>query len=164
MTTNVATHREHTARLASLLALRVTTGFLLIWFGLNRLFSAQVPLALSKNVDLESLPTEFFGAAAGGAEFVVGLLCVVGLFRRWVLPIQAIINGITAASVWWAIVDPFRWYISGVDRIVFNSHVFYPTSITFVACIVLIVFRNDDRWALDNWPRRPRSTAAAGER
>jgi hypothetical protein len=70
-----------------------------------------------------------------------------------VLPLQAVINGFTAARVWWAIVDPYRWYIFGVDRIVFNSHVFYPTSITFAACLLLVAFREQDRWALDRLRR-----------
>jgi len=92
---------------------------------------------------------------AGGGEALIGLFVVVGLWRRLVLLLQAVTNGVTATSVWWAIVVPYRWYISGVDRIVFNSHVFYPTSITFAGCILLIAFRHQDRWALDR-VRRPR--------
>ena len=90
---------------------------------------------------------------------LIGSLCVIGLWRRVALPLQAIINGFTALSVWWAIIDPFRWYITGVDRIVFNSHVFYPTSITFAACILLITFRPQDTLALDRLRRG--ATAAA---
>ena len=92
---------------------------------------------------------------AGGGEVFIGALCVVGLLRKIALPAQALINGFTAFSVWWAIVDPFRWYVSGVDRIVFNSAVFYPTSITFAACILLIVFRHQDTLAVDRLLRRP---------
>ena len=69
--------------------------------------------------------------------------------RKFALPLQAIIHGFTAVSVWWAIIDPYRWYITGVDRIVFNSHVFYPTSITFAACILLMTFHKQDTMALD---------------
>ncbi len=66
-------------------------------------------------------------------------------------PIRAIR---ASEDLWWAIVDPFRWYISGADRIVFNSHVFYPTSITFAACILLMTFQRDDTLALDTYRSR----------
>ena len=98
------------------------------------------------------------GLAAGGAQVVIGALVVVGLWRKLALPLQAIINGFTAFSVWWAIIDPYRWYISDVDRIVFNSHVFYPTSITFAACLLLMAFRRQDTLALDHL-REPKKDA-----
>jgi uncharacterized membrane protein YphA (DoxX/SURF4 family) len=144
----------------TLLLLRVTTGFLLIWVGLAKLASGKAPFALRRLVELDETTGAALGLAAGGAEVVIGVLCVIGLWRKAVLPLQALINGFTAASVWWAIVDPYRWYITGVDRIVFNSHVFYPTSITFAACLLLIAFRRHDRWALDQLLTDRRSSAA----
>ncbi|HSF94800.1 MAG TPA: hypothetical protein VLA52_07215 [Thermohalobaculum sp.] len=137
------------AQRISLLLLRVTTGFLLVWVGLNKLVTAKTPFAIRRNFEVDEATGAMLGVAAGGAEVIIGALCVVGLLRKYVLPMQALINGYTAFSVWWAIIDPFRWYISGVDRIVFNSHVFYPTSITFAACILLIAFRRHDTLALD---------------
>jgi uncharacterized membrane protein YphA (DoxX/SURF4 family) len=137
------------AQRISLLLLRVTTGFLLIWVGLSKVVSGRAPFAVRKNFELDETTNVFLGLAAGGAEVVIGVLCVLGLWRKLALPIQAIINGFTALTVWWAIIDPFRWYVTGVDRIVFNSHVFYPTSITFAACLLLIAFRRQDKLALD---------------
>ena len=136
-------------KLACLLLLRVTTGFLLVWFGLNRIVTGNVPALVSQAVDLEGMSADWIGIAAGVGQVTVGTLCVLGLLRVVALPIQALINGATAVRVWWAILYPFRWYIEGVDRIVFNSQVFYPASITFAACLLLIAFRADDRWALD---------------
>ncbi len=137
------------AQRISLLLLRVTTGFLLVWAGLNKLVSAKAPFALRRSFEIDETTGAVLGIAAGSAEVVIGLLCVLGLWRKVALPLQALINGFTAVSVWWAIFDPFRWYITGVDRIVFNSHVFYPTSITFAACLLLIAFRRQDSIALD---------------
>ncbi len=121
--------------------------------------TARAPFALRRIFEIDETTGAYLGLAAGGAEVIIGSLCVIGLWRRFALPVQALINGFTAASVWWAIVDPFRWYITGVDRTVFNSHVFYPTSITFAACILLIAFRRQDTIALDywlsGWPRGP---------
>ena len=133
----------------SLLLLRITTGFLLVWVGLNRVISGSVPMALRGSVDLNQTLETILGVAAGGAQVLIGARCVIGLWRWLVLPLQALINGSTALAVWWAIVDPYRWYITGVDRIVFNSHVFYPTSITFAACLLLIAFQRQDTWTVD---------------
>lgn len=134
----------------TLLVLRVTTGFLLVWVGLNKIVTGNVPFMIRDVAGLDGMLRTAVSLGAGAGEVLVGALCVLGLWRRLVLPVQAAINGVTAASVWWAIVDPYRWYISGVDRIVFNSHVFYPTSITFAACLLLIAFRPQDAWAMDN--------------
>lgn len=138
-----------TAQRLSLFLLRVTTGFLLVWFGLDKIVSGSAPLAVRRSMELGDTASMAVGLVTGGAEVVIGALCVVGLWRRLALPLQALINGSTAAGVWWAIVDPFRWYVTGVDRIVFNSHVFYPTSITFAACLLLICFRRQDTWSVD---------------
>lgn len=136
-----------------LLLLRVATGFLLVWVGLRKIVSAKTPFALRK-LEIDPAVGELLSVTAGVAELAIGVFCVIGLWRWLVLPLQALIHGFTAASVWWAIVDPYRWYIEGVDRIVFNSHVFYPTSITFAACLVLIAFRHQDVFALDHLRQR----------
>ncbi|MFT7595213.1 MAG: putative oxidoreductase [Paracoccaceae bacterium] len=141
------------AQRIALLLLRVTTGFLLIWGGLNKIVKAKPPMAIGRNFELDATTNAILGYATGGAQLVIGVLCVVGLWRRFALPLQAVIHGFTAVSVWWAIIDPYRWYITGVDRIVFNSQVFYPTSITFAACLLLIVFRHQDVFALDHLRR-----------
>ncbi len=111
---------------------------------------------VQRNIELDGSMAAVVSIIAGGGEVLIGTLCVLGLWRRLALPIQALINGATAVSVWWAILDPFRWYISGVDRIVFNSHVFYPTSITFASCLLLIAFRKQDNLALDTLLGRSR--------
>ncbi|WP_415400877.1 hypothetical protein [Tateyamaria sp. SN3-11] len=144
---------------ASLMLLRISTGFLLIWSGLNSVVNARPPFGLGRSVEISETLSTTLGIAAGGVQVFIGLFCVIGLFRSVVLPIQAFVHGFTAASVWWAIVDPYRWYVTGVDRIVFNSHVFYPTIITFAACILLITFRHQDAWCLDRLRRsRPLHT------
>ncbi len=153
------------AQRLSLLLLRVATGFLLIWSGLSKIVKGKAPFAL-RSMELGDTVGAVAGYAAGAAQLAIGVLCVIGLWRRYALPLQALIHGFTAASVWWAIIDPYRWYITGVDRIVFNSHVFYPTAITFAACIVLIACRHRDTLALDRLLRDappPRDTATTPE-
>lgn len=145
----------------SLFLLRFTTGFLLIWVGLNKIVTAKAPFQIGRNFELDATTSALLGYASGGAQLLIGVLCVVGLWRRYALPLQAIIHGFTAASVWWAIIDPYRWYISGVDRIVFNSHVFYPTIITFAACVLLVLFRRQDTIALDSLLNRARNSGTS---
>lgn len=136
------------AQLITLVFLRIATGFLLIWGGLNKIVTGSGPFAL-RSAELDATTANLIGLGAGGAQLVIGVLCVIGLWRVVVYPLQALIHGFTAASVWWAIIDPYRWYIEGVDRIVFNSAVFYPTIITFAACVLLIAFMRADRWSVD---------------
>jgi len=88
------------AQRISLLLLRVTTGFLLIWVGLNKIMSGKTPFAVRRNFEVDESTGAILGLAAGGAEAIIGVLCVIGLLRRFVLPMQALINGFTAASVW----------------------------------------------------------------
>ena len=71
MTQDPPTSRGRAAtafKLASLLLLRVTTGFLLIWFGLNRIVTGNVPALVSQAVDLEGMETDWLGVAAGAGS------------------------------------------------------------------------------------------------
>lgn len=137
------------ARRFSLFLLRVTAGFLLVFWGLEKIVSGTPTIFIWRNTDLGEATNTAIASVTGGAQFLIGICCVIGLWRKVVLPLQTLINGVTAAGVWWAIVDPFRWYIEDVDRIVFNSHIYYPTSITFAACLLLICFRREDAWSVD---------------
>ena len=143
------------AQRVSLLFLRVATGFLLVWGGLRKIVRANAKDQPDEAVgfDFDAAVDLFSSYGEGVAQLIIGVLCVIGLWRHVALPLQAIIHGSTALKVWWAILDPYRWYITGVDRIVFNSHVFYPTIITFAACILLIAFRRHDTIALDTLGR-----------
>ncbi len=147
----------HGFKLFCLAFLRVATGFLLVWIGLNRIVTGSVPGLVRANVDLEGASADWLGIAIGAGQLLVGLCCAVGLLRVIVLPIQALMHGYTVLHVWWAVLDPYRWYIEDVDRIVFNSHVFYPVIITFAACVLLFAFRREDRWALDTLIFRKRA-------
>jgi uncharacterized membrane protein YphA (DoxX/SURF4 family) len=140
------------AQRVSLLFLRVATGFLLVWGGLRKIVRAGTKdqPQITGDFGLDAAVNAFLVYAPGGIQLIIGVFCVIGLWRQLALPLQAIIHGSTALKVWWAIIDPYRWYITGVDRIVFNSHVFYPTIITFAACVLLITFRRYDTIALDN--------------
>jgi len=134
---------------ATLLALRVTTGFLLIWWGLNKIVSTGLSMTISDTFygGLFSADTLQYGF--GAVQTAVGALVVLGLFRRVVLPIQAAINAAPTAAVWYAIIDPFNWYL-GNERAFPYTQLFYPSAIILAASLLLIAFRDQDRLALDN--------------
>jgi uncharacterized membrane protein YphA (DoxX/SURF4 family) len=78
------------AKNATLLTLRVTMGFLMIWSGLNKIVSVDLSMTISENFYFGLFSSgallEAFGVfqAAPGA-----LVVVVGLFRRMALPLLA---------------------------------------------------------------------------
>lgn len=142
-----------TLQQVTVLLLRVTTGFLLIWWGLAKAFDPSFGALISDNFYGGSFSVGLLQRSFGVLQALIGLLVVVGLFRFLVLPAQLLINGFTAAAVWWAIVDPFYWYLPG-DKPFQFAHLFYPSAIVVAACLVLIAFRSFDRLALDALRRR----------
>jgi len=134
---------------ASLLALRVTTGFLLIWWGLAKAMNPGLGNLVSNTFYGGLFSFEMLQLVFGIAQTALGALVVLGLFRRVTLPLQLVINAFTALSVWYALIDPFGWYLP-VERPFQFSHLFYPSAIVVAACVLLIAFRSADRYALDN--------------
>lgn len=132
----------------SLLLLRISTGFLLIWWGLAKANNAGYGNLISDKFygGLFSLDTLQLGF--GWFQVLVGAAVVVGLARRWVYPVQLVINAFTAASVWYAIIDPFKWYLPPQTDFAFTQ-LFYPSAIIFAASLLLPAFRRQDRWAVD---------------
>lgn len=86
--------------------------------------------------------------AFGAFQAAVGALVVLGLLRAYTLPIMAVITGFTACAVWYAIVDPFNWYLGNQREFPFTQ-LFYPSAIIFAASLLLIAHRDEDRLALD---------------
>lgn len=140
-------------RPATLLFLRVTTGFLLVWWGLNKAMTPQSGVGISNTFYQGLFSAALVQQLFGVCQVVLAALVILGLLRRFTLPLQAIINAGTAAAVWYAIIDPFNWWL-GNERPIPVSQLFYPSIIIFAASLLLIAFRRDDRFALDNALRR----------
>ena len=60
------------AQRISLLLLRITTGFLLVWFGLNKVVKGSVPRAFRPLVEKDTTMETVVSLVTGGAEVVVG--------------------------------------------------------------------------------------------
>jgi len=131
---------------ASLLLLRTGTGLLLILWGALRVFSPAAGPGLAAKyyngfLDLQSLQIGF-----GAAEIVIGLLVVGGLFRRFAYPLQALILVPGAIVLWRYLLDPMGMYLLDKES---SQILFFPSITIAAATLVLIAFRDEDRWSLD---------------
>ncbi len=134
------------ARAGSLLALRAGTGLLLILWGALRLTTPKAGPGLANKYYSGLLDIQALQVAYGAAEVLIGLLVVLGLFRRIAYPLQALILVPGALMLWRYLLDPMGvWLLSRED----SQILFFPSIALAAATIVLIAFRGEDRWSLD---------------
>ncbi|MDH3733632.1 MAG: DoxX family membrane protein [Gemmatimonadota bacterium] len=127
----------------SLLLTRVTVGWLLVLWGLDKLVNVEHSVRVAE--------TFYFGIGSGQLilnvfgvlEVLLGALVVLGLLRRVAYPIAVLVLGLTAVGVWKSIVDPWGWFLEGPNVL------FYPSAIVFAASLVLWGFVDEDRLSLD---------------
>ena len=132
---------------ASLLLLRIGTGLLLILWGALRVISPAAGPGLATKyyggfLDLQSLQIGF-----GVAEVIIGLLVVVGLFRRVSYLLQALILVPGALMLWRYLLDPMGMYLLDKES---SQILFFPSITIAAATLVLLAFRDEDRWSLDH--------------
>src|SRR3546814_13476990 len=96
----------------SLLLLRIGTGLLLAIWGAIRLASPETGTGVSMKYYSGFAAAEVVQLAWGGILLVVGVLTVLGLFRRFVYPALAAILVSGAFSLWKHLHDPLGlWQI-----------------------------------------------------
>jgi len=132
---------------ASLLLLRIGTGLLLVlWGGLRVMSPAAGPSLATKYyggfLDLQSLQIGF-----GVAEVIIGLLVVLGLFRRISYLLQALILVPGAIVLWRYLLDPMGMYLLDKES---SQILFFPSITIAAATLVLLAFRDEDRWSIDH--------------
>ncbi|MBA4163252.1 MAG: hypothetical protein C0510_01255 [Erythrobacter sp.] len=130
----------------SLLLLRIGTGLLLVIWGAIRLASPETGTGVSMKYYSGFAAAEVVQLAWGGILLVVGVLTVLGLFRRFVYPAQAVILVSGAFSIWKYLLDPLGLWL--LDRET-SQVLFFPSLAVAAATLVLIAFREDDRLAID---------------
>jgi putative oxidoreductase len=77
---------------------------------------------------------------------LIGLLVLLGLLRRIFYPLQALILVPGALMLWRYLLDPMGVYLLDRES---SQILFFPSITVAAATLVLIAFRNDDRWSLD---------------
>jgi putative oxidoreductase len=79
----------------------------------------------------------------GVVQTLVGVLVIVGLWRRFALPAVALMNLVSLLAVWRSIVDPWGWWLEGTNVL------FFPSLIIFAGTLVLWAFLREDEISLD---------------
>ncbi|PXX99968.1 DoxX family protein [Halomonas sp. LBP4] len=142
-------------KIASLLLLRVSLGGLLLVWGVNKILNVDHSRAIAENFYSGVLASGTLLPLAGAGQILIGLLVIIGLARRWVYPLQLLLNGASLLAVSASVIDPWGWFLEGTNVL------FYPSLIIFAGSLVVMAFREEDRFALDARHRtRPASWVA----
>ncbi|MGD9799121.1 MAG: hypothetical protein AB7F91_05505 [Parvularculaceae bacterium] len=130
-----------------LLALRASTGALLIVWGALRAFSPERGVGLANKYYGGAVNSEAIQAAFGWGEIALGALVILGLFRIIVYPLQAVMLVGGAFAIWKHILDPLSLYLfTGEAK---ANILFFPSTTVAVAALILLAFKSDDRLTLD---------------
>lgn len=131
----------------SLLLLRIGTGLLLVLWGSLRVFSPEAGPGLANKYYSGLLNVETIQLAYGAAEIVIGLLVLLGLCRRLAYSLQALILIPGALILWRYLLDPMGLYLLTRES---SQILFFPSITVAAACLVLLAFRDEDRYSLDH--------------
>ena len=131
----------------SLLLLRIGTGLLLILWGALRVVSPAAGPGLAEKYYAGLFGMQGLQIAYGAAEIIVGTLVVLGLFRRVAYPLQALILVPGALILWRYLLDPMGMYLLDKES---SQILFFPSITIAAATLVLLAFREEDRWSLDH--------------
>ena len=127
----------------SLLALRVSMGWLMVIWGADKIFNTSHGIAVAEKFYFGFLASDVILPIAGALQAIVGLAVVLGAMRRWAYPIQLLLNAASLFAVAGSIVDPWGWFLDS------SNALFYPSLIIFAASVLLIAFKQEDRLSLD---------------
>ena len=132
----------------TLMALRISLGMLLVWWGLSKIVKPGMGDKVQDKFYFGLFPGETIQFTFGFVELGIGLCVVLGIFRKYVVIAQLMITGFSAMTIWSALLDPFALWLP-VSKIAGFQHLFYPTVIALCGATVLISFRHLDRFSLD---------------
>lgn len=130
----------------TLLSLRITTGLLLVIWGLIKLAAPKTAIGVSDRYYDGLLSAEALQTPLGAAQAVLGLLVILGFMRKIIYPIQAVVLGFGVFSIWQYILDPFGLYLLTEET---RQVLFFPSTTVFIASLVMLAFKDDDTLSLD---------------
>ena len=133
-------------RALSLLLLRTTTGLLLIVWGIVRLGAPEMGAHVSDKYYGGLGNSTIVQTVWGGALAIIGLLCVLGLWRRFAYPALAVVLVTGALSIWKYLLDPLGLYLLTRET---SQILFFPSLGMAAAPLVLLAFRDEDVLTLD---------------
>jgi len=139
----------------SLLLLRLSTGMVLVLWGIVRLGSTEAAQGLSDKYYWGLLSGDTIYTVLGAVEVAFGLLIMLGLWRKVTYPLQALIYGVGLLAIMQYILDPFaRYLVVGAE----HSILFFPSTTLFFATLVMLAFKDEDSLSLD--ARREKASAS----
>lgn len=132
---------------ATLLALRASTGLLLVVWGSMKLMNPAAGPGLSEKYYGGLLSGQTIQTGLAGAEVILGILVVLGLLRQVVYPVQALVLGFGALAIWRHLLDPLGLYLwaEGTSP----NLLFFPSTTVFFTTLGLLAFRSEDTLTLD---------------
>jgi hypothetical protein len=134
------------SKAALLLFLRVSTGLLCMIWGLIRIGEPQAGVGVNSKYYGGILATETAQYMWGAILLSVGLLTILGLFRRMIYPLQTAILCVGALAIWKYLLDPLGLYLLTRET---SQVLFFPSLGIAAATLVFIAFRSDDSLSLD---------------
>ncbi|MXW66854.1 MAG: DoxX family membrane protein [Gemmatimonadales bacterium] len=126
-----------------LLLLRVSTGWLLVMWGLDKFVNVEHGQRVAESFYLGIGSQAVVQNVFGGLEIALGLFVVLGLLRKWAYPAAFVVLLITALAVWRSILDPWGWVLEG------SQVLFYPSIIVLAGAMVLWGTMDQDELTLD---------------
>ncbi|UTW44581.1 DoxX family membrane protein [bacterium SCSIO 12696] len=131
----------------TIMLLRISTGLLLVVWGVYKLITPDKAISISNRYYSGMISAESIQMWLGLAEVVLGLMVCLGLLRRFTYPLQSIVLFFGAALIWQHLLDPLGlWLVEPENRKI----LFFPSLCVFFATLVPLVFKGDDRLALDH--------------
>ena len=127
----------------SILMLRVSIGLLLVFWGLDKLVNTEHAVAVSDKFYLGLFSQAMLLKIFGVVETLIGVIIVLGIWRKYTYPLMILMNTVSAIGVWKSIIDPWGWYLQGTNVL------FYPSLIILAGSLVLLAFMEFDNVALD---------------
>ncbi len=119
---------------------------MVVW-GLIKIQAPQAAIGVSDKYYAGTLSGDWMQMPLGALQVAVGVLVLLGIFRRIVYPIQAVWLVLGAVVIWQYILDPFGVFLfENADD---AQVLFFPSFTVAIAAIVLLVYRDDDGWSLD---------------
>ncbi|WP_419857680.1 DoxX family membrane protein [Candidatus Palauibacter irciniicola] len=126
-----------------LLLLRVSTGWLLVMWGLDKFVNVEHGQRVAESFYLGIGSQAVVQNVFGGLEIALGLFVVLGLLRKWAYPAAFVVLLITALAVWRSILDPWGWVLEG------SQVLFYPSIIVLAGAMVLWGTMDQDELTVD---------------
>lgn len=130
----------------SLLILRIGTGGLMMLWGMIKLAAPVSAVGVSDKYYGGMLSADALQMPLGALQMLIGVAVVLGLLRKFVYPLQAVVLGVGLIAIWKYILDPLGLYLLTEET---RNPLFFPSLTVFAATLVLLAFKSDDGWSLD---------------